>query len=117
MGTPASIAVIAARCTCTASSASLGGGTRLNRPIKVAILSFLFNWPSTGGGNIHTVSEYVVLLSDHVAEIAAAAEPDPPLLGRFRIAVGHSALDFDGTTYGVDDAGKFHQNSIAGVLD
>ncbi len=24
------------------------------RPIKVAILSFLFNWPSTGGGNIHT---------------------------------------------------------------
>jgi glycosyltransferase involved in cell wall biosynthesis len=24
-------------------------------PIKVAILSFLFNWPSTGGGNVHTV--------------------------------------------------------------
>ena len=24
-------------------------------PIRVAILSFLFNWPSTGGGNIHTV--------------------------------------------------------------
>jgi len=23
-------------------------------PIKVAILSFLFNWPSTGGGNVHT---------------------------------------------------------------
>ena len=23
-------------------------------PIKVAILSFLFNWPSTGGGNMHT---------------------------------------------------------------
>ena len=24
-------------------------------PVKVAILSFLFNWPSTGGGNHHTV--------------------------------------------------------------
>ena len=24
-------------------------------PIRIAILSFLFNWPSTGGGNIHTV--------------------------------------------------------------
>jgi glycosyltransferase involved in cell wall biosynthesis len=24
-------------------------------PIRVAILSFLFNWPSTGGGNVHTV--------------------------------------------------------------
>jgi hypothetical protein len=25
-----------------------------SRPIRVAILSFLFNWPSTGGGNHHT---------------------------------------------------------------
>jgi glycosyltransferase involved in cell wall biosynthesis len=25
-----------------------------DRPIKVAILSLLFNWPSTGGGNVHT---------------------------------------------------------------
>jgi glycosyltransferase involved in cell wall biosynthesis len=24
------------------------------RPTRVAILSFLFNWPSTGGGNVHT---------------------------------------------------------------
>lgn len=24
-------------------------------PIKVAVLSFLFNWPSTGGGIVHTV--------------------------------------------------------------
>ena len=24
-------------------------------PIRIALLSFLFNWPSTGGGNIHTV--------------------------------------------------------------
>jgi glycosyltransferase involved in cell wall biosynthesis len=28
--------------------------TDAKTPIKVAILSFLFNWPSTGGGNIHT---------------------------------------------------------------
>ena len=25
------------------------------RPVRVAILSFLFNWPSTGGGIVHTV--------------------------------------------------------------
>jgi hypothetical protein len=24
-------------------------------PIRIVVLSFLFNWPSTGGGNIHTV--------------------------------------------------------------
>jgi hypothetical protein len=28
-----------------------GGG----RPVRVAVLSFLFNWPSTGGGIVHTV--------------------------------------------------------------
>jgi FkbM family methyltransferase len=27
----------------------------MTAPIKVAILSFLFNWPSTGGGIVHTV--------------------------------------------------------------
>ncbi len=25
-----------------------------NGPVRVAVLSFLFNWPSTGGGNMHT---------------------------------------------------------------
>ncbi|HZW32276.1 MAG TPA: glycosyltransferase family 4 protein [Isosphaeraceae bacterium] len=25
------------------------------RPIRVAVLSFLFNWPASGGGNVHTV--------------------------------------------------------------
>ncbi len=25
-----------------------------DEPIRVANLSFLFNWPSTGGGNMHT---------------------------------------------------------------
>lgn len=29
-------------------------GTPPTRPTRVAILSFLFNWPSTGGGNVHT---------------------------------------------------------------
>jgi glycosyltransferase involved in cell wall biosynthesis len=31
------------------------GALRLHTPTRVAILSFLFNWPATGGGNIHTV--------------------------------------------------------------
>jgi hypothetical protein len=31
-----------------------GEGNRDEPSIRVAILSFLFNWPSTGGGNMHT---------------------------------------------------------------
>jgi glycosyltransferase involved in cell wall biosynthesis len=30
------------------------GLTQPGAPIRVALLSFLFNWPSTGGGNMHT---------------------------------------------------------------
>jgi hypothetical protein len=37
--------------------ASAGPATPTSRPapVRVAILSFLFNWPSTGGGIVHTV--------------------------------------------------------------
>jgi hypothetical protein len=34
---------------------SFPGTLHSGSPTRVAILSFLFNWPSTGGGNIHTV--------------------------------------------------------------
>jgi hypothetical protein len=27
---------------------------RSNGPVRIAVISFLFNWPSTGGGNMHT---------------------------------------------------------------
>ncbi len=30
------------------------GVSALRRPVRIAVLSFLFNWPSTGGGNMHT---------------------------------------------------------------
>jgi glycosyltransferase involved in cell wall biosynthesis len=38
------------------------------RPIRVAILSFLFNWPSTGGGIVHTV-ELAKFLADAGYEV------------------------------------------------
>lgn len=34
------------------------------RPVKVAVLSFLFDWPSTGGGNVHT-AELCYFLGSH----------------------------------------------------
>ena len=34
--------------------AARGGDGSSGGPVRVAILSFLFNWPSTGGGNHHT---------------------------------------------------------------
>jgi glycosyltransferase involved in cell wall biosynthesis len=37
-------------------------GSRSHAPVKVAVFSFLFNWPSTGGGIVHTV-ELALFLS------------------------------------------------------
>ena len=57
-----------------------------------------------------------MLFSDHVAEVNADAEPDPPLLGRFSIAVGHAALNLNRTADGINDAWELSEQAVAGVL-
>jgi hypothetical protein len=71
---------------------------------------------SSRAATFHTVAEDVVLLSDHVAEVDANTELDA-LGGRDSlIARGHSALQLNGTPHRLDDAGKFRQEAVAGVL-
>ncbi len=45
-------------------------------PVRVAILSFLFNWPSTGGGNVHTyeLAKFLVRAGYEVRHIYARYE-------------------------------------------
>ena len=66
--------------------------------------------------DIHPIAEDVVLLSDHVAEIDADAEPYPQLLGHLTLAVDHPALDLHSASHGVHHTGKFGQQPVAGVL-
>ena len=66
--------------------------------------------------NVDAVSENVVLLNDHIAEIDPDAEVDP-LWGRYaRVALGHTALHLDRAAHSIDDAGELRQEAIAGVL-
>jgi glycosyltransferase involved in cell wall biosynthesis/predicted O-methyltransferase YrrM len=46
-------------------------------PIRVAILSFLFNWPSTGGGTVHTyeLSKFLARAGYEVLHVYARFEP------------------------------------------
>jgi hypothetical protein len=46
-------------------------------PVRVAVLSFLFNWPSTGGGIVHTVelARFLAQASYEVRHIYARHEP------------------------------------------
>jgi glycosyltransferase involved in cell wall biosynthesis len=41
-------------CLAVGSNSAAAPDFRLPTVIRVAVLSFLFNWPSTGGGNVHT---------------------------------------------------------------
>ena len=66
-------------------------------PVRVAILSFLFNWPSTGGGIVHTVE-----LAEFLARAGYEIRHFHPLLsdwGIGRIAdplpIDSEAIDFN----------------------
>ena len=66
--------------------------------------------------DIHPVAKDVIVFGDHVAEVDADTKPDAPLLGYLRLAVDHPSLDLGGAAHRVDDALKFHQQAVAGVL-
>ncbi len=66
--------------------------------------------------DVDAITVDVVRLDNHVTEVDADTEGDPLVLGRFRIAVGHPALDLDSAAHRVDYARKLGQHSVARVL-
>jgi glycosyltransferase involved in cell wall biosynthesis len=72
--------------------------------IKVALVSFLFNWPSTGGGNIHTVELGHFLMRAGYVVQHFFARYEPWGIGRIergRPLPGH-VLDFDAAGWNAD---------------
>ena len=72
--------------------------------------------PGSASASKRPIPVNVVLLGNHIAEFDADEELDPLLRRGARIALGHAALDRDRAPNGVDDAGKFRQETVAGVL-
>src|SRR5204862_958222 len=66
--------------------------------------------------DVHAISEDVMFIDDHIAEVYADAEPDLPFLGHLRLAVEHRALDLVGTAHGFHNTYKFRQETVARVL-
>jgi hypothetical protein len=66
--------------------------------------------------DIHTVTEDVVFLNDHIAEIDAHTEPDPALPLHLGLALGHPALEIDRTPDGIHHARELGQEAVAGAL-
>ena len=68
------------------------------------------------GGDVDPVAIEVVALDDHVAEIDADAQFDAALRGDIGVPLGHRLLHRDGAAHRIDDAGKLHQQAVAGGL-
>ena len=47
----------------------------------------------------------------------ADAKFDPPNLRHIDILFGHAALDFVGTSHGVDNAGELNESAVPGILN
>jgi glycosyltransferase involved in cell wall biosynthesis len=70
-------------------------------PVRVAILSLLFNWPSTGGGIVHTVELARFLAKSGFCVQHFFARHDPWGIGRVEnpMPVPSECVDFDESTW------------------
>jgi hypothetical protein len=68
-------------------------------------------------GNIDPITKDIVLFDDDIADVNADAKFDPPDLRHVGISFGHAALNFDGASHGVDDAGELNESAVPGILD
>ena len=68
-------------------------------------------------GDVDAVAIEVVALDDHVAEIDADAQFDAAVRRDTGVPLGHRLLHRDRAAHRIDDAGKFHQQAVAGGLD
>ena len=81
------------------------------------------NRDAAGGGNrfepdgdVDVVAEHLVLVGHHVAHVDAHPELHEAIGGKVLVSFGHHHLHRDRCLDGADDAGKFQQEAVAGVL-
>src|SRR5216684_6042865 len=67
--------------------------------------------------NIDPVTKDIVFFDNNITDVNADAKFDPFVLRHIGILFCHAALDFVGTSYGVDHAGEFNESAVPGILD
>jgi hypothetical protein len=67
--------------------------------------------------NIDPVTKDIVLFDDYITDVNADAELDPLVLRHIDILFGHAALNFVGTSHGVDHAGELDESAVPCILD
>jgi hypothetical protein len=64
--------------------------------------------------NVDAIAKNIAFFDDDVADMNANAQFDPPIRRYIGVALAHPKLRFGCATHGVNGAGEFDQNSIAG---
>src|SRR5207247_1665198 len=67
--------------------------------------------------NIDPITKDIIVCDDTITDVNADAKFDPLVLRHIGILFGHAALNFDGTSHGVDHAGELDESAVPGVLD
>src|SRR5450755_5166212 len=67
--------------------------------------------------NIDPITIDVIFVDDNITDVDANAKLDPLDLRYIDILFGHAALNFDGTSHGVDHAGELNESAVPGILD
>ena len=57
------------------------------------------------------------VFDNNITDVNADAKFDPLVLRHIGILFGHAALDFVGTSHGVDHAGELNNSAVPGILD
>jgi hypothetical protein len=68
-------------------------------------------------GNIDPITKDIIVFDDDITDVNADPIFDPFVLRHIGILCGHTALDFVGTSHGVDYAGELNESAVPGILD
>ena len=67
--------------------------------------------------NIDPITKDIIVCDDNITDVNADAKFDPLVLRHIGILFCHAALDFVGTSHGVDHAGELNESAVPGILD
>jgi hypothetical protein len=67
--------------------------------------------------HVDAITEDIVFLDDHVTQIDANAELNPPRRRDVHVAAGHPALNFGRAQHRIGDTGELDQHAVTRCLD
>ena len=67
--------------------------------------------------NIDPITKDIIVCYDNIPHVNADAKFDPLVLRHIGILFCHAALDFVGTSHGIDHAGELNESAVPGILD